>query len=41
MRSEHAYKLARAMYEAHNKRIINLTPNTKEQVFEHGSLNDW
>lgn len=41
MRSEHAYKLARAMYEAHNKRIINLTPNTKEMVFEKGSINEW
>lgn len=40
-RSERAYKLARAMYEAHNKRIINLTPNTKETVFEKGSINDW
>ena len=40
-RSEHAYKLARAMYEAHDRRIINLTPNTKENVFEHGDINDW
>jgi hypothetical protein len=41
MRSEHAYKLARAMYEAHQRRIINLTPNTKEQVFEKGNINEW
>lgn len=40
-RSEHAYKLARAMYESKGRRIINLTPGTKEQVFEHGDLNDW
>lgn len=40
-RSEHAYKLARAMYEAHGKRIINLTPGTKEQVFEKGIISEW
>lgn len=40
-RSEHAYKLARAMYEAHGRRIVNLTPNTKENVLEHGDLHDW
>jgi len=41
VRSEHAYKLARAMYEVHGRRIINLTPGTKEQVFEKGNINDW
>lgn len=41
VRSEHAYKLARAMYEAHQRRIINLTPGTKETVFEKGSINEW
>ncbi len=41
VRSEHAYKLARAAYEAHGGRIINLTPGTKEKVFEKGDLNDW
>ena len=40
-RSEHAYKLARAIYEAHGRRIINLTPNTQENVLEHGAINDW
>jgi len=41
VRSEHAYKLARAMYESHGRRLINLTPNTKETVLEHGEINDW
>ena len=41
VRSEHAYKLARAMYEVRGRRIINLTPGTKEQVFEKGNINDW
>jgi len=41
VRSEHAYKLARAAYEAHGGRIINLTPGTKEQAFEKGNINDW
>lgn len=41
VRSEHAYKLARAMYEAHQRRIINLTPGTKETAFEKGSINEW
>lgn len=40
-RSEHAYQLARAMYEAHGGRIINLTPDTKEPVFEKGSITDY
>lgn len=40
-RSERAYKLARAMFEAHGKRIINLTPGTKEQAFEKGEINDF
>mgnify|MGYP007083437536 FL=1 len=40
-RSEHAYKLARAMYELHGKRIINLTPSTKENVLEKGSISEW
>ena len=40
-RSEHAYKLARAVYESKGGRIINLTPGTKEQVLEHGEINDW
>ena len=40
-RSEHAYKLARAMYESKGRRIINLTPGTKELVFEKGSIAEW
>lgn len=40
-RSEHAYKLARTIYESDGRRIINLTPGTKEHVFEKGNLSDY
>lgn len=40
-RSEKAYKLARFVYETNHRRIINLTPDTKEQAFEKGNINDW
>jgi len=36
-----AFKLAKQYYEADGRRIINLTPNTKEPVFEKGSLAEW
>ena len=41
VRSEHAYKLARAAFEVRHKRIINLTPGTKEQALEKGNIDDW
>lgn len=41
IRSEHAYKLARTAYEANGGRIINLTPNTGENVLEHGDISEW
>lgn len=41
VRSERAYKLARAMYEAKGRKIVNLTPGTKETAFEKGLINDW
>ena len=40
-RSEQAYKLARAVYEANGGRIINLTPSTGENAFEHGDISEW
>lgn len=40
-RSETAYELAREMYEEHGRRIINLTPDTKETVLEKGDIHDW
>jgi hypothetical protein len=37
VKSEHFYGIAKEIYESNHRRIINLTPNTKEQVFEKGS----
>jgi len=31
----------RAIYKGYGRRIINLTPGTKEQVFEKGKLSDY
>ena len=36
-----AFRLAKQYYEADGRRIINLTPNTKENVFEKGQLDEW
>lgn len=41
VRSEHAYKLARDAYERKGRRIINLTPGTKELALEKGDIHDW
>lgn len=40
-RSAQAYRLARAVYEADGRRIINLTEPTEEPIFERGNLHDW
>lgn len=40
-RSNHAYKLARNAYSLVGKRIINLTPGSKETAFEKGNIHDW
>lgn len=41
VRSAQAYRLARAVFEADGKRIINLTQPTEEPIFERGNINDW
>jgi hypothetical protein len=40
-KSERAYALARTAFELKKRRIINLTDNTKETVFEKGNINEW
>jgi hypothetical protein len=40
-RMEEAYGFAREAYEKVGKRIINLTPNTKLQVFEREDIREW
>lgn len=39
--SEISYAEARRVYEADGRRIINLTPNSEEQIFEKGSIRKW
>lgn len=36
-----AFRLAKQYWEADGRRIINLTPNTKEPVFEKGYITKW
>jgi hypothetical protein len=36
-----AYRKAKAVYQKDGRRIINLTPNTKEPIFEKGQLTEW
>lgn len=36
-----AFKMAKQAYEKSGRRIINLTPNTKEPIFEKGKLEEW
>lgn len=36
-----AFIMARDAYKRDGRRIINLTPNTKENVFEKGQLSEW
>lgn len=39
--SETSYAEARRIYEEDDRRIINLTPGTKEQIFEKGEVKDF
>jgi hypothetical protein len=36
-----SYKVARTFYEKFGKRIVNLTPGTKLDVFEKGTFDQW
>lgn len=40
-KSEFAYKLARAAYEADGRRIMNLGPDSALEVFEKGEIAEW
>lgn len=40
-RSEQAYRMAKTVYEADGRRIVNLTPGTALEVFEKGAYHDW
>lgn len=40
-RSERAYHMAKTVYEADGRHILNLTKNTALDVFEKGDLEDW
>jgi len=39
--ADEVYRLAREAYEADGRRIINLTPNSKTDVFEFGDIEGW
>lgn len=39
--SERAYKMARTVFEADGRRIVNLTPDSKLDVFERGEVAEW
>ena len=41
VQSERAYRMARRAYEMAGGRVINLTPRTKETVFEKGAIAEW
>lgn len=41
VQSERSYRMARREFERIGGRIINLTPETKETVFEKGSIREW
>ncbi len=40
-KSEISYNLAKVAFEKDGRRIVNLTPGSKLNVFEKGNLNDW
>jgi len=40
-RSEQAYRMAKTVFEADGRRIINLTPGSKLDVFEKGAVKEW
>lgn len=39
--SERSYHMAKTVYEAAGRRIVNLTPGTALDVFEKGTINSW
>lgn len=39
--SEMYYKIARLVFEGEEGRVVNLTPDTKEEAFEKGTYDDW
>jgi hypothetical protein len=39
--SGHAYKMAKTVFEHDGRRIVNLTPSTKLDVFEKGDIAEW
>ena len=41
VQSERAYKMAKTVYEHDGRKIVNLTPGTKLDVFEKGSIAEW
>jgi len=40
-RSERAYQMARTVYDFEGRKIFNLTPGTKLDVFEKGDIAEW
>lgn len=40
-KSEAYYEIARKIYDAAGRRIVNLTPNSALNVFERGELSEW
>ena len=41
VQSERAYSMAKTVYDFEGRRIVNLTPGTKLDVFEKGSIAEW
>ena len=41
VQSERAYSMAKTVYQFEGRRILNLTPGTKLDVFEKGSIAEW
>jgi hypothetical protein len=40
-KSERAYRMAETVYNDNGRKIINLTPGTKLDVFEKGDWQEW
>jgi hypothetical protein len=41
VQSERAYQMAKTVYDFEGRRIVNLTPGTKLDVFEKGDIAEW
>ncbi|MGW8177389.1 MAG: hypothetical protein ACWGQW_01115 [bacterium] len=39
--SEKSYRMAKVVFEADNRRIINLGPDSDLEIFERGNIKDW